>query len=205
MRTSRVTFTFDVNVNYDSNTQQAHTKDSKMLNNKEDIKQALSFHIEPDQVKNISIDKISWSSNSDNEEIDNSKLTFSKHEVKNKQTIAHSIGLERNLLTRPSSPSDLSHLYLPIYYKDDENYKAKLYRYLKIKNRFSYQTDCGKNALYNKYPLETNTQLNNELFLKKSKVFSCKKQYSSEHGFLDSKNKKNYFRFYYDSDIGFDS
>ena len=65
MRTSRVTFTFDVNVNYDSNTQQAHTKDSKMLNNKEDIKQALCFHIEPDQVKNISIDKISWSSNSE--------------------------------------------------------------------------------------------------------------------------------------------
>ena len=65
MRTSRVTFTFDVNVNYDSNTKQAHTKDSKMLNNKEDIKQTLSFHIEQDQVKNISIDKISWSSNSE--------------------------------------------------------------------------------------------------------------------------------------------
>lgn len=206
MITSRVTFTLDAPS--DSKNQLKKTKDSRMIQmNIEPLKDAPPLQVEPDNVKDISIDKISWSSSSsessDNEHIDNAKITFSKH--KKIKALSKSYGLERNLLTRPSSPSDLSHLYLPIYHKDDENYKAKLYGYLKKQNRYSYQTDCGKNALYKKYPLEINEQLNKDTFVRKKAVFSCRKQYNSEHGFLDSKNKRNYFRFYYDSDIGFDS
>ena len=209
MLTSRVTFTLDATS--DSKNQLKKTKDSQMIQmNIEPQKEPQPLQVKPDNVKDISIDKISWSpssseSSSDNEHIDNAKITFSKHKKLDKKVLSKSYGLERNLLTRPSSPSDLSHLYLPIYHKDDENYKAKLYGYLKKQNRYSYQTDCGKNALYKKYPLKINEQLNKDSFVRKKKVLSFRKLYSTEHGFLDSKNKRNYFRFYYDSDIGFDS
>ena len=119
--------------------------------------------------------------------------------------------LHKNLESKPSSPSKINHEFLPEKYKNNEKYKINLFKYLRNPSISNNKTLSCKYALYKKQCEKfdgniTKNNLNEYFILKKKiKIFSCMKDYLSEHSFCDNNGNYNYFYFYSDNDIGFSS
>lgn len=118
-------------------------------------------------------------------------------------------GLHRNLNSNPSSPSDILHRYLPLKYKNNEKYKEKLLKYLRLPKNPNCKTDFCK--LPSNYSITNEascfdgniTKYEKENELKRKEYFSVKKGFS-EHPFYTETNEPNRFYIYTDNDIGFD-
>lgn len=171
--------------------------------------QIVSFQIPTQNKQEIesSSSEDSFSSDYEKEELDNqSPVTFG--EISSSKNYLY-YGLHKNLNSNPASPSDISHEFLPLKYKNDENYKIKLFKFLRKPQNSNCKTDSCKFAQYfnfNRYCNGNLTTFDNKYNLVKSKkIISCKKIYKSQHPFYDTSNKENYFNFYVDNDIGFNS
>ena len=119
--------------------------------------------------------------------------------------------LHKNIESKSSSPTKINHEFLPEKYKNNEKYKINLFKYLRNPSISNNKSLSCKYALYKKKCEKfdgniTKNNLNEYFILKKKiKIFSCMKDYLSEHSFCDNNGNYNYFYFYSDNDIGFSS
>jgi hypothetical protein len=118
-------------------------------------------------------------------------------------------GLHKNLNSSPSSqfPNLISHEYLPLQYKNDEQYKLKLYKFIRPSKFSDSRTATCKYAEYSRNALHFDgniTKYENMfcVYRKHKRVNSCRKPYQSEQVLYDGKNV-NRFRMFLDKDIGF--
>jgi hypothetical protein len=124
--------------------------------------------------------------------------------------------LYENSDLEPSTPSLLTHQYLPSNYRDKEHYKHNLFKFLRKPEYSDHKTDACKQLLfrnsrqsYGKYIitiLDGNLTKYNSIYgMKRKKVFSEKKIFNAERGFKDPYNKEiQLFKVYTDKTIGFD-
>ena len=111
------------------------------------------------------------------------------------------------------------HKYLPYCKKDDETYKKKLIKYIRTEAPNLLGGAKSTGGIYAKYIKNISDEKSNgddgyfSLFKKKKKIYSTKKIFEVEKNLynyclIDGKNRVDYsnpvkFRFYFDSDIGF--
>ena len=92
---------------------------------------------------------------------------------------------------------DICHIYLPKKYKDDEKYKANLYKYLKVENKSNVLRERGNKTKI----VQCVHNLSN--FNKKNKLFSVKKRDIHKITFF-SHNVECSFNLFKDDNIGID-
>lgn len=121
-------------------------------------------------------------------------------------------GLHKNYEIDSSDSPKVLHEFLPTKYKDDEDYKIKLFKYLRKSENSNNKTDSCSLARYLKFTETYDGNLtkfenfsNVPFYKKKKKSLSCMKIYKTEQFFYDGKGKKNFFNFFVDKDIGFTS
>lgn len=146
----------------------------------------------------------------------NGKLTF--HNIKLNNNLRSpgtykKFGLSLNSEI-PLSPSDQTHKYLPLKYKNDEKYKSRLFKFLRKPQIPHNKTETCKFVKFKKHSDNFDGNISkyyNSLGMKMRKVSSEKKVYEAQHLFEDnranvdekSKHPPQYFKFYSDKDIGF--
>lgn len=132
----------------------------------------------------------------------NSIFSFSEKEDINNNSVNYlNFHLHENIERSKCKKDDICHLYLPKKYKDDEQYKSNLYKYLKIKN---YKNNIMFNKGIKTQILEP--KINFPKFpgiSKKKKIYSVKKKTTNKMIFF-SNNIESIFNLYKDDDIGID-
>ena len=106
--------------------------------------------------------------------------------------------LHENLEKSKYNKNEIYHLYLPKKYKDDEQYKSNLYKYLK-------EQHYKNNIMPNKWNKTKTLNIENNFSKvnKKKKINSVRKKYLNKILFFD-KNKECIFNLFKDDDIGID-
>lgn len=127
--------------------------------------------------------------------------------------------LDHNSDLEPSSPSLLTHKFLPSNYKDKENYKQNLFKFLRKPEYPDFKTDTCKQQFYrnsrqleSKIIIKINIFVDNNLIkfnsiygIKRKKVFSERKIFNAERSFQNKEAKQlHHFKIYTDKTIGFD-
>ncbi len=128
-------------------------------------------------------------------------------------------GLKINSQTQTySSPSHVTHAYLPLRLKDDEKYKKKLLNYIRGPKADLLKTDTQKANLKRKFSEAFDGNLSRFHRThggKIRKICSEKKLFESHKSFFDNRafgnleqtktkpDSPQYFKYYYDKDIGF--
>jgi hypothetical protein len=123
--------------------------------------------------------------------------------------------LQRNKEEDLLSPSKVTHQYLPYNLKDNENYKSRLFRFLRKPGLSDTKTDTHKikprkfSELYGKIvfnKLDGNVTKFYSLFnMKRRRINSQKKIFESDHYFLSGMNGYSgpqAFKIYFDRDVG---
>ena len=129
----------------------------------------------------------------------NSQFSFSNKENINDNSFNY---LDFHLHEKLYKNDEISHLYLPIKYKNDEEYKAKLYKYLKAETHKNKIMDCG-----NKTQVLEKIEINNiDKMSKKKKFlpFSVRKKDNKKITFFRNNNTEIEFYLYRDDIIGFE-
>ena len=114
----------------------------------------------------------------------------------------------------PNSPSDQTHRFLPLKYKNDEKYKTRLFKYLRKPQNPHNKTETCKFVKFNKHSQHFDGNMSkyyDSFGMKMRKVSSEKKVYEAHHSFEDNRayvdhkgqHPPQYFKFYSDKDIGF--
>ena len=107
--------------------------------------------------------------------------------------------IDNSIPEKTSDIENLCHIYLPKKYKDDEEYKSRLYKYLKCEteNNYPYRTLKGlKTKLLS--PKNTSFKLK-----KRKKLYSVKKKVTNKITFFKGKKEKK-FKVFTDDSIGID-
>ena len=130
-----------------------------------------------------------------------SQFSFSENEI-NKNSVSYlDFHLHENINYKGNKNEDILHIYLPKKYKDDENYKVNLYKYLKVKAK-------EDNIVYNKNKgiktkiIEPKNILSK--FDKRKKPYSVQKKSLNKITFFDNNNHEDIFNLYKDEYIGID-
>lgn len=117
----------------------------------------------------------------------------------------------------PVSPSNITHDYLPLRYKDDEKYKKRLFDYLRKPEFTSLKTETYKFSTNHRkfsHAFDGNlTKFYEKTGMKRRMVSSERKLFEAEHAFTDNRAESSesgrlppqYFKIYNDKDIGFSS
>ena len=128
----------------------------------------------------------------------NSQLSFSEQNNINNKSINYlDFHLHENLDKNANNNEDICHIYLPKKYKDDEEYKANLYKYLKVENKNNVFRRRGNKTKI----IHLDKNLSN--FNKKKKLFSVKKRDINKISFFDN-NVECSFNLFKDDNIGID-
>ena len=135
--------------------------------------------------------------NNKNINITNSQFSFS--EKSGNSSINYlNYNLHENLEKSKYNKSEIYHLYLPKKYKDDEQYKSNLYKYLKEK---FYKNNVMRDRGNKTKILEINNNFSK--IDKKKKANSVRKKCLNKIIFYD-KNNEYEFNLFKDDDIGID-
>ncbi len=137
----------------------------------------------------------------------NSQFSFSNENNEDKTNNSDSLNyLDFNLHENIDSSNkksemnidELCHIYLPKKYKDDEDYKSRLYKYLK------YETEKNYSNAFKGIKTKILSPKNNLYKIKKrKKLFSVKKKVTNKIVFFKGKKEKR-FNLFKDDMIGFD-
>lgn len=129
--------------------------------------------------------------------INNSQFSFSKKSGNNSINYLD-YNLHENLEKSKYNKNEINHAYLPKKYKDDEQYKSNLYKYLKEKHyKNNIMRDRGNKT--KNFKIKNNFSKIN----KKKKINSVKKKCLNKIIFFD-KNNECEFNLFKDNDIGID-
>ena len=160
------------------------------------------------------------SSNPEEKSLLHGKLTFKNIKFNNNNTnnvnsvqTYKKFGLSLRI-DMPHSPSSQTHRFLPLKYKNDEKYKARLFKFLRKPQNPHNRTETCKFQKFRKHSEHFDGNMSkyyDSLGMKMRKVSSEKKVYEAHHLFEDnrayvddrSKHPPQYFKFYSDKDIGF--
>ena len=129
----------------------------------------------------------------------NSQFSFSNKENTNDNSFNY---LDFHLHEKLYKNDEISHLYLPIKYKNDEEYKSNLYRYLKAETLNNKIMECGNKTQV----LEKNEINNFDKISKKKKIlpFSVRKKDNKKIIFFQNNKDEIEFNLYRDDIIGVD-
>lgn len=129
----------------------------------------------------------------------NSQFSFSNKENTNDNSFNY---LDFHLHEKLYKNDEISHLYLPIKYKNDEEYKSNLYRYLKAEALNNKIMECGNKTQV----LEKNEINNFDKISKKKKIlpFSVRKKNNKKIIFFQNNKDEIEFNLYRDDIIGVD-
>lgn len=128
----------------------------------------------------------------------NSQFSFSEKDINNNSVNYLDFNLHENISSKGNRNEDICHIYLPKKYKDDENYKLNLYKFLKVESRKSGAA-CEK-GIKTKI-IEAKTDL--AKLSKRKKSYSVKKKDLNKIIFFEN-NKECAFDLYKDENIGID-
>ena len=127
----------------------------------------------------------------------NSQFSFSDKDDINEKSVNYlNYNLHENIERSKCKKEEISHIYLPRKYKDDEEYKSNLYKYLKADNRKNNMRERG-----NKTKILMDIKNNYDNISKKRKSFSVKKRELNKIVFFD-KNIESSFNLFKDDNIG---
>ena len=127
----------------------------------------------------------------------NSHFSFSEKDDINEKSVNYlNYNLHENIETTKCKKEEIRHIYLPKKYKDDEEYKSNLYKYLKADNKKNNMRERG-----NKTKILKDIKNNYDNISKKRKSFSVKKRELNKIVFFD-KNIESSFNLYKDDNIG---
>ena len=129
----------------------------------------------------------------------NSQFSFSDKENINDNSFNY---LDFHLHEKLNKNDEISHLYLPIKYKDDEEYKANLYNYLKAETHKNKILECGNKT----QDLEKNKLDYFGKMSKKKKILpiSVRKKNNKKIKFFRKNNTEIEFNLFKDDIIGID-
>ena len=158
----------------------------------EETKELTTKGITPKFNRNQSSIKINLSKKENN-----SQFSFSNKENINDNSFNY---LDFHLHEKLFKNDEISHLYLPIKYKNDEEYKSNLYRYLKAETLNNKIMEWGNKTQV----LEKNEINNFDKISKKKKIlpFSVRKKDNKKIKFFQNNKDEIEFNLYRDDIIG---
>ncbi len=197
----------NINNSYSSNDQTKDEKQNLSTQNKTSNKENEKNSSEK-SIKFLKDDKINYSE--DKEDINdclNKKIPYNNYKEYN---------LVKNSFAKLKCSTPI-HEFLPYYYKNNEQYKAKLFEFIKDSKKCQEKKEFNKEISVNKTFFKNHSSIIDEessLRKKFKKIYSPKKLFVSETKFYKTKiinginkillNKSKKFDIFFDKDIGFD-